>query len=374
MDAGCCLALAAVAYKIIALDGGPAILGLAAALIALSSLAFSPLISRRLAHLERFRLLRYGILAGVLFATLAFQAPSLPWLLLVMPLLGLAGAFYRPWIMTRGPAQTPWGLAGIPGTPGVIASAGRVLGYGLGGFLLSSSDFRSAFLAGIGLFALSFFSVPREDRLPEPESSPGVQGPGGPSPEKGPGSWITLFITCGAAGMLMFQLPALFEARDLNAGAFGGFIAAIFLVQAIVLSRFSRRVNGDLSTVRLILMVLAALALLALPFLQSFTPMLFLALLLGASLALAGAPASRPEEQGAGLSEQADAEPAVLQIRSEGLQLWPAELGMLLFPLLGGLLAEASGWPGAPYLFGGIVMLVGAALMMGGKTRATAAS
>jgi len=381
MDAGFFLVLAAIPYKVLSLGGGPVMLGLVPAVSSLSYIFLTLATGRLSDHIGRYRLTRYGNLAFVAFSALAFQAPTLPRFLLVMPLLGLGASLYWPVIQAAvgdlsGGRKT---LERNIGRFNVSWSAGKTLGYIAGGMLLAHYDFRSTFLAGIGFAALSFFALPREENLPDelrhahrndaaesraqdnrvlPDDRAPFDEEEAPAPSPAERAtfrrmaWLANAAAFGAGGVLNHQLPKWFQSAAWDEDLFGLFLGGTFFFQTLVLLLLAGRVRFTYSLRRLLLpQVLAGAALLAIPALPSFVLLLALAPLLGASFGVCYAASifySLHTDVGKG--------------RNTGIHESLIGAGIFLLPLLGGFAARFSGRLGAPYLLAGTAVLIAAAL------------
>jgi MFS family permease len=383
MDAGFFLVLAAIPYKVLHLGGGPIALGLIPAVSSLSYVILAITMGRFSDRIGRYRMTRYGNLAFIGFCALAFQAPSLPRLALVMPLLGLGAALFWPVAQAAiGDLSRSRGLLELnTGRFNVAWCTGKAIGYFTGGMLLAHYDFKTTFLVGIGFAALSMLSLPRKDKIPddvkESHRSPEAEGvdveaaalPDAEAvvPESVRVSfrrmaWLANFAVVGAAGVLNHQLPKWYEDLGWRESRFGIFLGATFIIQAIMFKLLSGRVRLTYSVRRLILpQIVAGLAVLAIPFATHFAFALLLTPLMGVCLAVcyyASIFYSLHSEAGRG--------------RNAGIHESLIGAASLTLPLLGGIGIRLSGWIGAPYLLSGLVILAAVAVQYMWWRRSTA--
>jgi MFS family permease len=392
-DAGFFLAMAAVPYKVLHLGGGPLALGVVPAISSLTYIFMAQMTGRWSDRIGRYRMTRYGNLAFVVFCSLAQQAPSLPWLMLVMPLAGAGTSLFWPAIQAAvgDLAQSRGALTTNIGRFNVAWSLGKVLGYFGSGLLLARASFYGAFLTAVALTALSFLSLPREDSLPasmrdshragddesgaeadsdraksaaltgeaagevgmgtgmsagvgagEPTGAEAFTSEGGRSVFRRMG-WLSIFAAYGMAGVLGYQLPKWFQTLGWPETRFGFFLAAVFGVQTLVFALLAGRLRFTYSARRLLAPQLAAAAaMIALPFLPVYAGVLALALPLGASFGVAYAASifySLHVDTGRG--------------RNAGIHESLVGAGHFAMPLLGGLAAAGSGSLMAPYFLAG---------------------
>ncbi|MBN2169873.1 MAG: MFS transporter [Candidatus Krumholzibacteriota bacterium] len=383
MNAGTFLVLAAIPYKVLGLGGGPVWLGLVPAVSSAIYVVVSQLAGRWSDRVGRYRLTRYGSLAFVAFASLAFAAPDLPRFLLVMPLLGLGMALFWPVMQAAvGDLSTSRRrLAANIGGFNVSWSLGKSLGYFAGGLALARYDFRSTFLAGIGLVALAFLAQPREEDAPgdrgeavtpagtgtesAPEAAaaamaevaapPTVGATAGDEPEVPEATrrvfrrmgWVANLAAYGTGAVLNHQMPAWFEHAGWGEDRFGLFLGVVFLAQTATFLLLSGPVRFAYSARRLIApQLVAAAVLLLMPLAPGWGLVLLAAPMLGVSFGVCYA-----------ASIFASLHTASRRGRNAGIHESLLGLGILLMPLLGGLGARATGWLGAPYALAGVVTL-----------------
>jgi len=392
MNAGTFLVLAAIPYKVLHLGGGPVWLGVVPAVSSGTYVIVTQLTGRWSDRVGRYRMTRYGSLAFVAFASLTFAAPDLPRFLLVMPLLGLGMGLFWPVMQAAvgDLSASPRRLAANIGGFNVSWSLGKSLGYFAGGLALARYDFRSTFLAGIGLVALAFLAQPREDDARG--VSDGTAAPDGAGAEAAPEAagvrlaaahtadaaaaggapgdepdvpeatrrvfrrmgWVANLAAYGTGAVLNHQMPAWFESAGWGEDRFGLFLGIVFLVQTATFLLLSGPVRFAYSARRLVApQLVAAAALLLMPLAPGWGTVLLAAPLLGVSFGVCYAAsifASLHADSGRG--------------RNAGTHESLLGLGILLMPLLGGVGARATGWLGAPYALAAVVTLaaVGAQL------------
>ncbi len=381
MDAGFFLVLAAIPYKVLALGGGPIALGAVPAVSSLSYVILALTMGRFSDSIGRYRMTRYGNLAFITFCALAFQAPSLMRLAIVMPLLGLGAALFWP-VAQAAIGDLSDGRKALEVNTGrfnVSWCGGKAIGYFAGGMLLAHYDFKTTFLVGIGFAALSVLALPREDKItdevkgthrdadaypdeeiaPAAETLPDRQASLEDSVDDVPEAirasfrrmaWLANFAIVGAAGVLNHQLPNWYEQLGWKENRFGIFLGATFIIQAGMFQLLSGRVRLTYSVKRLLIpQIVAGLAVLAIPFATHFAFALLLTPLMGVCLGVcyyASIFYSLHSDTGRG--------------KNAGIHESLIGLASLTLPLLGGVGIHFSGWIGAPYLLSGLVILVAA--------------
>ncbi|MCP4547559.1 MAG: MFS transporter [bacterium] len=372
-DAGFFLILGALPYKIMDLGGDSVALGVVPAVSTLAYIILTHFTGRLSDRMDRFRMIRYGLLAIILFSALAFKAASIASLMLMMPVLALGAALFWPAIqaLTGSFSNSDRDLARNIGRLNVYWSIGKSLGFLVCGLLLAHYGFRNTFLAGIGLTALAFFSLPRdtfrytdidEAEIPVALDEP-VEEVAGDTEPAVPGdvrrrfrqmAWLANFATYGAVAVLSYQLPEWFESLGWSSIRFGLFLAVIFIGQTLAFVLLSERVRFAYSAKRLIMPQFAtALALLALPFIHNYLLLMLLVPLLGGCVGVCYTASiyyslHTDEDQG----------------RNAGIHEALLGLGAFLLPLLGGIAVRMSGQLAAPYILAGVTVLIAATVQL----------
>ncbi|MDP6418543.1 MAG: MFS transporter [Candidatus Krumholzibacteria bacterium] len=356
MDAGFFLLVAALPYKVLDLGGGSLELGMMPTPSSLVYIVMTQLVGRWSDSFGRFRMSRYGALALIAFAALAFQADTYWKLLLLMPLFGFGASLFWPSIqaaigdLSAGNAKA---LVHNTGRFNVAWGVGKALGYFSAGMLLAHYSFRATFLTAIGLIAASFLFTPKEEvssEAVEPEAAPGTDPSRGDRFRKM--AWLANFASFGASAVLANLLPEWFVNRGWPESRFGIFLGALFALQTAVFALLASRIRFADSVSRLLLpQLLAALAILSLPFLPGFFSLMLITPLIGFSFGVTYAASiyySLHTESGKG--------------KNAGIHESLIGASVFLFPLAGGMIVRLSGSLASPYLFMGSVMLMALAL------------
>jgi len=354
LDAGFFLLVAAVPYKVLSLGGGALELGVTPTVSSVFYITLTHLAGRGSDRWGRYRMARYGALAMILFGALAYAAPHWARLLLVMPLLGLGAALYWPAIqagvgdLSRGPRE----LERHTGRFNLAWSLGKSLGFLAAGLLLARYDFHATFLTAIGLIALSIFGLPRrevEDAEEPAEEPSAAEITDARRQAFRRMAWMANALAFGAGAILTNFLPQIFEQRGWPESRFGLLLGLLYTLQTLVFLLLSGKVRFTYSLRRLLApQILAAGALLAMPLLPGYWPLLALMPLLGLSFGVCYSASiyySLDTDSGRG--------------RNAGVHESLIGTGILLFPLLGGLLARLSGDTLLTLYMAGGVMLAG---------------
>ncbi|MFH1843501.1 MAG: MFS transporter [bacterium] len=357
MDGGFFLMMAAIPFKVLTLNGGSAMLGVVAAIVSLTYVAFSQLTGRWSDRGDRTVLTRAGNLLLIGFALLASRTTTLTHLILLLPIMSLAKALYWPAAQaTLGDLSRPGRLAYHTAHFNIAWSSGKTLGFLIGPLVLARLDFATTFLLGAGFVICSLLATVRIGNLiPVGEPCdrddiakhilPDDSGITDAAAEKRRRvflrlGWLANLAANGAAGVLVYHLPRWFEYRGWSEDRFGMVLGLLFLLQTVMFLLLARRVAFAYSLKRLLLpQLLALLALAAIPWFGPFWLFLAAAPLLGIAF---------------GVSYEASIYYSLVARTDRGKNAGIHEslvgLGGFLPPLLGGVLATWSGWLGAPYL------------------------
>jgi len=373
MDGGFFLMMAAIPFKVLALDGGSIMLGVVAAVVSLTYVAFSQLTGRWSDRWNRFVLTRAGNLLLIGFALLVYRTTTLTHLVLLLPIMSLAKALYWPAAQaTLGDLSSPDRLAYHTAHFNIAWSSGKTLGFLVGPLVLARLDFASTFLLGAGFVLCSLLSTVRlgdlirngvsPDRRNSPRQMPPHEATGTSAAADSRRrvflrlGWLANLAANGAAGVLAYHLPKWFADRGWSEDRFGLVLGFLFLLQTVMFFLLARRVAFAYSVKRLVLpQLLTVVVLAALPWFGPFWLFLAAAPLLGISFGI-----SYEASIYYSLVGQTD------RGKNAGIHESLVGLGGFLPPLLGGLLASWSGWLGAPYLLAafGIGLAVGVQLLI----------
>lgn len=364
MDAGFFLVLAAIPYQVLALGGGAVALGAVPSISSVTYIVTTLAAGRWSDRHGRRRLACWGNACFILFALISSRIGSLPLQALAMPLLGFGTALYWPVVQAAiGDLAGGGRLTRAIGLFNVSWSAGKMLGYLLGGVLLATLGLRGAFAAGALLVAIASVCLPRGGGEPggaEPAGRPRPQAsppppaePGAaPSPERPAApdaplrrafrhmAWIANFAAYGAGGVLNHHLPKWFAVRGWDEWRFGALLALVFLGQTAAFLLLAGRVRFAYSVRRLLLpQAAAAVAMGLLPLAGAYGLLAAAAPLLGAAFGVCYAASifySLDTGEGRG--------------RNAGIHESLVGAGVFMVPLLGGIGARLGGWLGIPYL------------------------
>ena len=318
--------------------------------------------------------------AGVTLLLLA--ANSTGHLLAVLPLFGLVNGLFWPGIQAALPSLAePRQLAGLIGRFNVSWSAGKMLGFALGGILVDRLGYSVpiciAALAGgapalvlprdpveapnadgsrhVGRHATSQLPPAGESGYPpEPSGLPMFESR--PDPETAAiwrrVGWTSNFLLFGVGATLNYHYPKLLDARGFGGTEFGIFLGIAYLVQTAGFLLFGRWRGWHYRASWLLgAQALVAFALLVLPRLTEAWAIWALAPAIGLGLGMAYSSSLFYSLLGPGGHG-----------RSTGLHEAILASGSFLLPFLGGLAVRASGNLLVPYFFAATAVVLGAVL------------
>ncbi|MBM3287859.1 MAG: MFS transporter [Candidatus Eisenbacteria bacterium] len=243
------LVFTSVPLKAIALGGGPMILGLLPALSStvyiVSALNFGRISDRG----GRMRMARAGTVLMALGAVLLRLAPSIPWLFLALPIVGIGGGLFWPTIQAElGDRGGSAGLVRRAGWFNVCWSSGKMLGFWTAGHMAQAYGTAVPLLLAAGLEALVFVAVPRE--MPRADLREAFCPPAEPNAEIHTESmrrryrlaaWLANLVAFGVGATLNYQFPKRILSLGLREGDLGNFLAATGLAQTLVFAGLGMR-------------------------------------------------------------------------------------------------------------------------------------
>ncbi len=348
MDGGFFLIMTAMPFKVLALGGGALELGLVPAIGAIAYVVCAPLAGHWSDRAGRTRLCLAGGLTLIACAVLAYRATTVPALLALQLMMGLGKALYWPVVQsTLGDLTPAADRIRVLNRFNVAWSAGKTLGFLLGGLLLDRFGFRAVFLTGAAWVALAFVALPRGRVMAVPD----VASPDGLPAARATATaarlralrrqgWIANLAAYGVLGILTHHLPQWFASMNWSEARYGVFLASIFVAQTLVFLLLTGPLRFPHAPSRLWIPQLAALAVVgAIPALKVFPALLLAVPVLGLSCGVAYA-----------ASLHFSLESAEARGRFAGIHEAVIGAGGFLPPLLAGLAVHASGWLGAPYV------------------------
>jgi predicted MFS family arabinose efflux permease len=339
-DTALYLAFAALPFRAMELGAGPVALGALPTLYA-GAYMFSAALGGRVSdRVPRLALARRASVVFAVGAMLLGRAPSLPWLLAGLPILGLALGFYWSPLQAALADRTPSSdLARAIGTFNVSWSLGKGLGIVLGGLLTDVLVARQvlliAALPAIGTALL----LPRGDAPSPPEEAVAAEPPVARRSRETfvRLAWMANALAYGVVGTVNMHAPRLLQSVGLGPSAFGLLFGAVFLVQMATFALHTRHRTGPRALLASLLLATSGLAVLVTA--PGFPVRLLAALPLGIATGLAyqaSLDASLDRARGRG--------------RAAGLHETLLGAGSSTIPLLGGLAASASGSLVAPFV------------------------
>ncbi len=367
------LVMTAAPYRALALGAGPVILGVLPAARALPYSLSTVWAGGFTEGRERLKAARVSLALGALAVAALIVAPGIPWLLVLLAVLGTALAFFWPAVQAT--------LADLAGRGEVTAnlgwfniawSLGKGSGFLFGGLLLAGLGFGAVFAASAGaILAVALLVTAirvRPGAFGDPGSGGAASGPNrGAAPDRGhegaaevavggpaPGApdpavsrrfrhaaWVANGVGFGVVAVLNTHYPNWLEEIGRGETVFGTYLGLIFFSQTaafIVLTRFGgwRYRPGPLLLAQLPLLPILAV----LPLLRAPAAILATAPLVGLGLGMT---------YFASLFYSVD-DPAA-RGRNAGIHEMLLGVGSLALPILGGGLAQITGHLQAPYLF-----------------------
>jgi MFS family permease len=347
----------AIPYKAIALGAGATQLGLLAT-VSSTTYVLTSLLSGRLSdRFSRLRLARIGALVFAAGCLLVMRAESFWGLLPRMPLMGLGmGLFWSPIqaaIADEGTAET---LEGHIGIFNVSWSAGKTLGFLLGGMLHARYGGIPLLLAGAATTLVVAAVLPRSRRASPPAAAPDRSAGAGPDPGRTQAlllmAWVANAVAFGVGNTLNIQYPKFLLHLGRGAGSFGLFMGVVFVAQTVAFWLL-RGYRGWRDRRLPSYLVQLAIALCA--FLLPLARALPLTLLAGIPIGL-----------GLGLAYHASITYSLTAHATRGRRAGIHEsllgVGNFSFPLIGGALASATGDLRMPYWFCAAMVILGLGL------------
>jgi MFS family permease len=347
------LVMTGAPYKALALGAGPLVLGFLPVARALPYSLTAIWAGGRTEGKERLRLARGSLIVTGLAVMGLIAVSSIPWIYLLLGLVGLTLAFFWPAVQaTLADVARSETVTGTLGWFNIGWSTGKATGFLIGGFLLSGLGFGAVFAAAaVSILAVAVLvarlpAFPRASASDEPE----VLLPP-PRPDIARfrlAAWIGNSVAFGIGAVLNTHYPEWLEAHGKSEALFGSYLASIFGSQTVAFALLARFPGWHFRKTLLVVAQLPLIVVLAvLPRLDHPVAILATAPLIGLGLGVTyfaslyysvHAPVSRGKN--AGVHE------ALLG------------LGAMVLPVLGGWMASASGRLEAPYLVAAGVGLV----------------
>jgi MFS family permease len=381
MDGGFFLITVAMPFKVLDLGGGALALGLVPAIGAITYILCAPLAGHLADRVRRTTLCLTGAVTLVICATVAWLVQRLELLLAVQALMGLGKALYWPAVQaTLGDLSPGQRRARTLERFNLGWSTGKTLGFVAGGVLVGCCGYLAAYATGAASVVLAVVLLPRGRQVAaagaalaaaDTAATDGTT-PAGTAPADGAtaaaadGSgvgagrlitfrsmaWLANTAAYGAFGILTHHLPQWFTTQGWNPDRYGWYQGAILASQTLFFLLLAGRLQLAWSAWRLwIPQLLAAAAVLAVPWLPGFAALLLTAPLIGL---------------GCGVAYHASIFYSLAAPRARGRNAGIHEgligAGGFLPPLLAGLLVRAGLGLAAPYalaaalLAGGVVL------------------
>lgn len=345
----------AIPYKAISLDATPAILGLLSATSALAYVLTTVFAGRLSDRVSRLLLARMGALVFAAGCLLILRAPSIAWMFPFLPLIGLGMGFYWPPIQAA--VADEGRLAVLEKNIGlfnVFWSSGKALGFLVGGSLYARFGAGPIFVIASIVMLLMMVVIPRR----RPEAVAEEEG-GGEYASVGARdlraflhmAWLANAIAFGVGNTMNAQYPKLMLKIGFGSQPFGIYLFLIFIMQTLTFQLL--RTLGGWRFRRFPVYAMQAamgLAVFVVSFLTGFPLILLSAVPLGMGLGLAyhaSITYSLASHTGRG--------------GRAGIHECLLGTGNLLLPLVGGLLASATGDLRMPYWLCGAVVAGGLA-------------
>jgi MFS family permease len=245
MDGSLYLVLTAVPLRAIGLKATPFILGLlpvlGSGIYVLAALFFGRLSDR----VSRVRMARLGAWIRVFSALGLTQAHSVVALLAWMPVLGIASGLFWPGLQAAvGEAWPERDLGRNIGGFNISWSSGKMMGFLLGGVLMTGVGYGAVLLLAAGATALSALLLPSLPRSAPAAARAGVPGvpAGSPDPEDETWrtrrawrwiGWLGNFVLFGVGATLNYQYPKLMVTLGFTGRDFGIYLGAVYLFQTL---------------------------------------------------------------------------------------------------------------------------------------------
>jgi MFS family permease len=348
------LVMTGVPYKAIALGAGPFVLGLLPAARALPYSLTTVGAGSRAEVGARLRRARRTLVLGALAAAGLLAVPAIPWIFVLLAVVGVALAFFWPALQaTLADLAGEGPMGGNLGWFNIAWSTGKSCGFLVGGALLAGLGFPALFAAaGASLLAVAWLvrtlpagggpaPVPVQTTVPPGE---GALPPAGPAPRAAgrfrTAAWIANATTFGIGAVLNHQYPKFLEELGRGEAFFGVYLGGIFAAQTLTFLVLMRTEAWHYRAAPLILaQVPVAGALALLPVLRQPVLILVTAPVVGFGLGVTYFASiyysvASPRDRG----------------RNAGMHEALLGAGALLLPFLGGWVAEATGRLSAPYL------------------------
>ena len=344
-DASVYLVFAALPFRAIELGAGPLALGAIPGIYAAAYM----LSASRAGHLSdrvpRLKLARGACVLALAAALGLAAAPALPWIFLLLPVLGGAlGFFWSPLQAALSDISPPGRLARTIGMFNIAWTLGKGCGLVLGGFLTQTFSARAVLLLGGAPVILTALVLPRtpegqgtgaqEEAVPEPVSEGLLRL-----------AWMTNALAYGLVGTVNMHAPRWLLSLGAGPASFGLLLGSVYGVQALVFLALRRHgVDRSLLSVALGAGALAVVVLLGAP----GSTRLLGAIPFGVATGVAyhsslHASLHRPHGRG----------------RAAGLHETLIGAGNSTVPLLGGALARTSGSLTAPFVLAGTLLAIG---------------
>lgn len=353
-DASVYLLFAALPFRAIELGAGPIALGAIPGLYAATYMISAANAGRLSDRVPRLALARAAAIGLALGALALAAAPSLPWLLFALPWLGASlGFFWSP--LQAALSDRSRDLSRSLGMFNLSWTLGKGLGLILGGLVTAAMSPRVVLLSGIVPALIVAVILPRRADAGVAVAH-AIEPPELVSEKFLRLAWLANALAYGFVGTVNVHAPRFLLAQGAGPSFFGLLLGSVFGIQALTFVALKgKRLSASSLSFALFAGVLAGAMLLGLRSWPRLAAAIPFGLMTGVAYH-ASLHASLSRAHGRG--------------RAAGMHETVLGAGNTTVPLLGGVVAAASGRLDAPlYLAGGVLMLGGVAMSLAAAAR-----